>query len=110
MDTGSINVDRVKVAVYNRIKFELPIIIREAIDTAFGNYWNDVIGFGNYVSFEETVNYIDHQFKKRRLCFRMVSWNILSTLYMTILKWLVAFGTKAHFPFHVHHYPMNIYN
>lgn len=68
------------------------------------------IPFGNYVSFEETVNYIDHQFKKRRLCFRMVSWNILSTLYMTILKWLVAFWTKAHFPFHVHHYPMNIYN
>lgn len=26
MDTGSINADRVKVAVYNRIKFELPII------------------------------------------------------------------------------------
>ena len=47
MDTGSINVDRVKVAVYNRIEFELPIIIREAIDTAFGNYWNDVLGFGN---------------------------------------------------------------
>lgn len=86
MDTGSINADRVKVAVYNRIKFELPIIIWEAIDTAFSNYWNDVIGFGNYVSFEETVNYIDHQLKKRRLCFRMVSWNILSTLYMTILK------------------------
>lgn len=87
MDTGSINADRVKVAVYNRIKFELPIIIWEAIDTAFSNYWNDVIGFGNYVNFEETVNYIDHQLKKkRRLCFRMVSWNILSTLYMTILK------------------------
>lgn len=86
MDTGSINADRVKVAVYNRIKFELPIIIWEVIDTAFSNYWNDVIGFGNYVNFEETVNYIDHQLKKRRLCFRMVSWNILSTLYMTILK------------------------
>ena len=57
MDTGSINADRVKVAVYNRIKFELPIIIWEAIDTAFSNYWNDVIGFGNYVNFEETVNY-----------------------------------------------------
>ena len=52
MDTGSINADRVKVAVYNRIKFELPIIIWEAIDTAFSNYWNDVIGFGNYVNFE----------------------------------------------------------
>ena len=69
MDTGSINADRVKVAVYNRIKFELPIIIREAIDTAFGNYWNDVIGFGNYVNFEETVNYIDHQLKKKKIMF-----------------------------------------
>ncbi len=69
MDTGSINADRVKVAVYNRIEFELPIIIWEAIDTAFSNYWNDVIGFGNYVNFEETVNYIDHQLKKKKIMF-----------------------------------------
>ena len=51
MDTGSINVDRVKVAVYNRIKFELPIIIREAIDTAFGNYWNGCYRFWQLCKF-----------------------------------------------------------
>ena len=69
MNTGIIDRDRVKVAVYNRIKFELTTAIWEAIDTAFGDYWNDVIGFGNYVGFEETVNYIDNQLKKKKIMF-----------------------------------------
>ena len=69
MNTGIIDRDRVKVAVYNRIKFELPTAIWEAIDTAFGDYRNDVIGFGNYVGFEETVNYIDNQLKKKKIMF-----------------------------------------
>lgn len=69
MDTGIIDKDRVKIAVYNRIKFELPIIIWEAIDTAFDDYWNNVIGFGRYVSFEETVDYIDNQLKKKKIIF-----------------------------------------
>lgn len=69
MDTGVIDRNRVKIAVYNRIKFDLPIAIWEVIDTAFGDYWNNVIGFGNYIDVEETVNYIDNQLKKKKIMF-----------------------------------------
>lgn len=69
MDTGVIDRNRVKIAVYNRIKFDLPIAIWKVIDTAFGDYWNNVIGFGNYIDVEETVNYIDNQLKKKKIMF-----------------------------------------
>lgn len=45
----TIDSERVKCAVYNRIDFDLPEEVWKEIDEAFGVCWNEVIGFGNEV-------------------------------------------------------------
>ncbi len=63
----SIDSNRVKRAVYNRIDFELPEETWEEIDDAFGTCWNEVIGFGNEVDPVEVKNYIADWLRKRQI-------------------------------------------
>ena len=44
--------------VLNQIDFELPDFIWEEINEGFANYWNEEVGFGNYVYFEDACLFI----------------------------------------------------
>ena len=66
----SIDADRVKLAVYGRIDYDLPEEIWLLIDDAFGYYWNEVTGFGHEIDETELVNYIDAYLKERHVLFQ----------------------------------------
>ncbi len=66
----SIDPDRVKKAVYNRIDFELPDHIWEEIDEAFRQYWNNVIGTFGEIDTYGTVSYIATYLKRHHILFR----------------------------------------
>ena len=66
----SIDTDKVKLAVYGRIDYDLPEDIWSLIDDAFGEYWNEVVGFGNEIDETEVVNYIGTCLKKRHVLFQ----------------------------------------
>ena len=53
----TIDSERVKCAVYNRIDYDLPEEVWKEIDEAFGVCWNEVIGFGNEVDRTEAEGY-----------------------------------------------------
>lgn len=63
----TIDSERVKCAVYNRIDYDLPEEVWKEIDEAFGVCWNEVIGFGNEVDRTEVINYVADRLRKRKV-------------------------------------------
>lgn len=44
--------------VLNKIDFELPDEIWEVINEGFGIYWDEIIGFGNYIDFDDSCLFV----------------------------------------------------
>jgi hypothetical protein len=66
---GFIDPAKVKNAVYNRIDFNLPDIIWDKIDTAFGLCWNYEIGLRGDIYLDEIVKFISFYLKDERILF-----------------------------------------
>ena len=60
---GQIDPTKVKVAVYNRIDFELPQNYWEEIDDAFRECWNVEIGIRGWVHERQIEDYIYNHLK-----------------------------------------------
>lgn len=63
----SIDPGKVKKAVYARIDFPLPESTWEAIDHAFGDCWNNVIGIGGDIYFDQIFDFVNGHLKKRHI-------------------------------------------
>lgn len=63
----SIDPGKVKKAVYARIDFPLPESTWEAIDHAFGDCWNNVIGIGGDIYFDQIFDFVSGHLKKRHI-------------------------------------------
>lgn len=55
--------------VLNGIDFELPEHIWDAIDDAFGNYWNVEVGYGGWPDFNSAVRSISNWLQKEHIIF-----------------------------------------
>lgn len=85
----TISPKRVKMAVYNRIDFELSEEFWEEIDTAFAECWNEVIGYGNDVYKETIVGYIVGHLKRKRI---MLSVDKVDRIVGIILDYIKMVG------------------
>lgn len=85
----TISPKRVKMAVYNRIDFELSEEFWEEIDTAFAECWNEVIGYGNDVYKETIVGYIVGHLKRKRI---MLSVDKVDRIVGIILDYIKMTG------------------
>ena len=85
----TISPKRVKMAVYNRIDFELSEEFWEEIDTAFAECWNEVIGYGNDVYKETIVGYIVGYLKRKRI---MLSVDKVDRIVGIILDYIKMTG------------------
>ena len=63
----SIDPSKIKQAVYNRIDFPLPKSTWNAIDEAFGDYWNDVLGIGGDIYFDQFFDFINDRLKEKHI-------------------------------------------
>ena len=59
--------------VLNGIDFELPDNIWDAIDDAFGNYWNVEVGYGGWPDFIFAVRSISNWLQKEHIIFCRLS-------------------------------------
>ena len=71
---------KAKRAVYNRIKFELPNYLWNEIDTAFGDYWNNVIGMGEYIYEGQIEQHIYNHLKSRKIIFEYEKVEIITNI------------------------------
>jgi hypothetical protein len=55
--------------VLNGINFELPENVWDAIDDAFGNYWNVEVGYGGRTDLDSAVSSISNWLKKEHIVF-----------------------------------------
>ena len=55
--------------VLNGINFELPENVWDAIDDAFGNYWNVEVGYGGWTDLDSAVSSISNWLKKEHIVF-----------------------------------------
>lgn len=85
----TISPKRVKMAVYNRIDFELSEEFWEEIDTAFAECWNEVIGYGNDMYKETIVGYIVGHLKRKRI---MLSVDKVDRIVGIILDYIKMVG------------------
>lgn len=65
--TPSIDPSKIKQAVYNRIDFPLPESTWNAIDEAFGDYWNNVLGMGGDIYFDQFFDFISDRLKEKHI-------------------------------------------
>ena len=71
--------------VLNGIDFELTDDIWDAIDDAFGNYWNVEVGYGGWPDFNSAVSSISNWLRKKRIIF---SIDKISTIVNIIFDWI----------------------
>ena len=57
--------------VLNGIDFELPEHIWDAIDDAFGNYWNVEVGYGGWPDLNSAVSSIKNRLQKAHIIFHI---------------------------------------
>lgn len=65
--TPNIDPSKIKQAVYNRIDFPLPESTWNAIDDAFGDYWNNVLGIGGDIYFDQFFDSINDRLKEKHI-------------------------------------------
>ena len=71
--------------VLNGIDFELPEHIWDAIDDAFGNYWNVEVGYGGWPDFNSAVRSISNWLQKEHIIF---SLDKISTIVNVMFDWI----------------------
>ena len=71
--------------VLNGIDFELPDNIWNAIDDAFGNYWNVEVGYGGWPDFNFAVRSISNWLQKEHIIF---SLDKIATIVNVMFDWI----------------------
>ena len=68
---GAFSSEVMHKVVLNGIDFELPDDIWDAIDDAFGNYWNVEVGYGGWPDFNSAVRSISNWLQKEHIIFSL---------------------------------------
>ena len=71
--------------VLNGIDFELPENIWDAIDDAFGNYWNVEVGYGGWPDFNSAVRSISNWLRKEHI---ICPLDKISTIVTVMFDWI----------------------
>lgn len=70
--SGSIDPEKVKTAVYNRIDFDLPEWLWDKIDSSFGECWNEEIGLRGWVHEGQMEKFIYKKLQDESILFDYV--------------------------------------
>ena len=82
---GAFTSDVMHKVVLNGIDFELPDDIWDAIDDAFGNYWNVEVGYGGWPDFDSAVRSISNWLQKEHIIF---SLDKIATIVNVMFDWI----------------------
>ena len=82
---GAFSSDVMHKVVLNGIDFELPDDIWDAIDDAFGNYWNVEVGYGGWPDFNSAVRSISNWLQKEHIIF---SLDKIATIVNVMFDWI----------------------
>ena len=82
---GAFSSEVMHKAVLNGIDFELPDDIWDAIDDAFGNYWNVEVGYGGWPDFNSAVRSISNWLQKEHIIF---SLDKIATIVNVMFDWI----------------------
>lgn len=85
-DSDAFTSDVMHKVVLNGIDFELPEHIWDAIDDAFGNYWNIEVGFGGWPDLNSAVSSISNWLQKKNIIF---SIDKIVTIVNVMFDWIV---------------------
>ena len=89
---GAFSSEVMHKVVSNGIDFELPDDIWDAIDDAFGNYWNVEVGYGGWPDFNSAVRSISNWLQKEHIIF---SLDKIATIVNVMFDWIEQIpGTK----------------
>ncbi len=66
---GAFAPETLKKVVFSKISFEITEELWNEIDNAFGYYWNEEVGYGNYADYYEACHFISVQLNKRNIIF-----------------------------------------
>ena len=84
-DSDAFTPDVMHKVVLNGIDFELPEHIWDAIDDAFGNYWNIEVGFGGWPDLNSAVSSISNWLQKKNIIF---SIDKIVTIVNVMFDWI----------------------
>jgi len=70
-NSGSIDGARVKIAVYARIDFDLPVEIWEEIEDSFAYCWNNIIGIRGQINENQLETYVYNHLKAKKYIFEI---------------------------------------
>ncbi len=82
---GAFSPDVMHKVVLNGIDFELSDNIWDAIDDAFGNYWNVEVGYGGWLDFNSAVRSISNWLQKEHIIF---SLDKIATIVNVLFDWI----------------------
>ena len=83
--SGAFSSEVMHNVVLNGIDFELPDNIWDAIDDAFGNYWNIEVGYGGWPDFNSAVRSISNWLLKEHIIF---SLDKIATIVNVMFDWI----------------------
>jgi hypothetical protein len=84
-DSDAFTPDVMHKVVLNGIDFELPEHIWDAIDDAFGNYWNIEVGYGGWPDLNSAVSSISNWLQKEHIIF---SIDKIVTIVNVMFDWI----------------------
>lgn len=84
-DSNAFTSETMHKVVLNGIDFELPEHVWDAIDDAFGNYWNVEVGYGSYPDLTSAVNSINNWLQKKRILFPISK---ITTIVNIMFDWI----------------------
>lgn len=84
-DSDAFTPDVMHKVVLNGIDFELPEHIWDAIDDAFGNYWNIEVGYGGWPDLNSAVSSISNWLQKKNIIF---SIDKIVTIVNVMFDWI----------------------
>ena len=84
-DSDAFTSDVMHKVVLNGIDFELPEHIWDAIDDAFGNYWNIEVGYGGWPDLNSAVSSISNWLQKKHIIF---SIDKIVTIVNVMFDWI----------------------
>ena len=84
-DSDAFSSEVMHKVVLNGIEFELPEHIWDAIDDAFGNYWNIEVGYGGWPDLNSAVSSISNWLQKKNIIF---SIDKIVTIVNVMFDWI----------------------
>jgi agmatine/peptidylarginine deiminase len=84
-DSDAFSSEVMHKVVLNGIDFELPEHIWDAIDDAFGNYWNIEVGYGGWPDLNSAVSSISNWLQKKNIIF---SIDKIVTIVNVMFDWI----------------------